>query len=207
MSGFSELYSGDIGHRNRIVAEIISFVLQPMFVPIPVFLVAASLTPNIAGYGATVAISLTTAFAIPTVIIYWYSFKLNRKDGDIPDKKDRVVPMAIALLSYGVGAVILYLSEAPVVVTALMVSYLVATLIAVLITVKWKISLHATATFGMATALTMISWPMGAISFIAAPLIIWSRYVLRKHTPAQLAAGSVLGVVVTAVAIVIAESL
>jgi len=31
------------------------------------------------------------------------------------------------------------------------------------------------------------------------PPIVWSRYVLKKHTPLQLAMGAILGVALTAV--------
>lgn len=201
---FNELYDGTISPGKEKAANIISFVLQPMFLPIPLFLLLSTYASDPAGYAISSFISIATAVVVPTVIVYWCSMKLNRTDGDIPDKEDRIAPMVIISVSYAVGAVLLYLFGAPLIVTAMMVSYLIATVISSIITMKWKISLHAIGTVGMATALTIAFWPYGLIAFVVVPPMYWSRYVLRKHTPAQMLAGTVFSVVVTASVLAVA---
>jgi membrane-associated phospholipid phosphatase len=66
------------------------------------------------------------------------------------------------------------------------------------ITLWWKISVHAAIAAGAATALPLVfgqallaAWPLVAV-------IAWSRIQVGDHTPAQVLAGVALGIVVTA---------
>jgi membrane-associated phospholipid phosphatase len=48
-------------------------------------------------------------------------------------------------------------------------------------------------------AITTVYFPWGALLILLVPPICWSRYVLRKHTPAQMAGGIIVGFVLTAI--------
>jgi membrane-associated phospholipid phosphatase len=52
-------------------------------------------------------------------------------------------------------------------------------------------------------ALAVGFWPYGLLYFLLLPPVIWSRYVLQKHTPLQLLMGAVVGFVITAVLFVL----
>ncbi|MEE3478032.1 MAG: hypothetical protein VZQ26_03735, partial [Methanomethylophilus sp.] len=67
-----------------------------------------------------------------------------------------------------------------------------------IITNWWKISIHACGMIGPGMAITYAFFPWGLIVFATVPFICWSRYVLRKHTPAQMAGGIIVGFVITA---------
>ena len=56
-------------------------------------------------------------------------------------------------------------------------------------TAWWKVSGHTAA-----AALTAAYGPWLLTAFLALPLIGWSRVILRDHTPAQEAAGAIVGV-------------
>ncbi|MBR2394950.1 MAG: hypothetical protein IKA98_05585 [Candidatus Methanomethylophilaceae archaeon] len=47
--------------------------------------------------------------------------------------------------------------------------------------------------------MTLQFGPIGALYFLFLPFTAWSRYVKRKHTPAQLVCGALLGAVLSGV--------
>jgi membrane-associated phospholipid phosphatase len=82
------------------------------------------------------------------------------------------------------------------------ICYIINAIIAILITRKYKISLHLFGITGPATALMMFSrLPAAAILFILAPLVAFTRYKLRAHTIGQLLLGFIVGIASTALII------
>jgi membrane-associated phospholipid phosphatase len=69
-----------------------------------------------------------------------------------------------------------------------------------IITLIWKISLHAATMTAMVTILVLFSGSIFLWFYLFLIPIIWARLVLKQHTPAQLGAGIALGVSVTLVA-------
>lgn len=66
------------------------------------------------------------------------------------------------------------------------------------VTLGWKISLHcATAAAAGALAWKLVGTPLPLL--LGGPLMIWSRLLLRRHTPAQTIAGAIVGALVVLV--------
>jgi membrane-associated phospholipid phosphatase len=66
------------------------------------------------------------------------------------------------------------------------------------VTLGWKISLHcATAAAAGALVWKLVGTPLPLL--VGSPLMIWSRLLLRRHTPAQTIAGSIAGILVVLV--------
>ena len=65
-----------------------------------------------------------------------------------------------------------------------------------LITLRWKISLHCAAAAILAELLLIYFGPMAAPFAMSVPLIAWSRLYLRRHTLAQTIAGASLGIAI-----------
>jgi membrane-associated phospholipid phosphatase len=66
-----------------------------------------------------------------------------------------------------------------------------------LITFWWKISLHASS---VASAVTLLATLYGTVVLPAYLLVVavgWSRVVLRRHTIAQVVAGTLLSIALT----------
>jgi membrane-associated phospholipid phosphatase len=61
-------------------------------------------------------------------------------------------------------------------------------------TLWWKISIHASSIAGAATMLTALYGMVLLPSFLLLILVSWSRVVLRRHTVAQVVAGSLLSI-------------
>ena len=193
----THLYEGEISPRTESIANLFSVVGQPIFIPIPVFILLSTKVSDPAKMAVLILVSLLFVTVIPTVGTYYFSMKLGRKDGDILDRRQRFPPMFIGILSYSVGTVSLYLLEAPTVMTVLMLCYAIVTTIMTIITFYWKISIHSVGVVGPSMALAFAFWPWGLLYFLLLPPIAWSRYVLRRHTPAQLIAGAAVGFVIT----------
>ena len=193
----THLYEGEISPRTEKIATIFSVVGQPIFIPIPVFILLATKIDDPVKAVLTVLVSLLFVTVIPTAATYYFSIKLGRRDGDIPDRTLRFKPMMIGVLSYAIGTVVLYLMDVPDIIWVLMMCYAIVTFVMTVITLYWKISIHSVGIAGPAMALSLVFWPWGMLYFLLLPPIAWSRYVLKRHTPAQLAAGALTGFVIT----------
>ena len=193
----THVFEGEISPRTARIAETISMIGQPIFLPIPVFAILCTLAGDVGEYLKVFGISLLFVVVLPTVLTFYFSAKVGRKDGDIPDKNQRWPPMILGIVSYSLGATVLYAVEAPMVVTVLMLCYAVVTLAMMLITFHWKISIHSVGVIGPTMALAYAFWPWGLLFALLFPPIVWSRYVLKKHTPAQLAGGAAAGIIIT----------
>ena len=97
--------------------------------------------------------------------------------------------LALALLGWG---------GAPRLVWALALIY--ATLGVTMFTISnfWKISLHMVSVSGFATLLVYAFGAEAAWLYLALPLVAWARLYRKKHTPAQLLAGALAGMTITA---------
>ena len=141
-------------------------------------------------------ISLVFASILPMAIIVYWAKKLNT-DSDISNRQDRFTPLIVGIVSYFIGFLVLLFLNIDNFLTALLLCYSINTGVVLLITFKWKISVHTTGLSGPVGALILLLGPIGALFGILYPLLIWSRVTLEKHTLAQAIAGGVQGFFLT----------
>lgn len=198
-------FEGEISPRTKKIATAISVVCQPVFVPIPVILLINTLIDDIGKYLLVSFLNILFLTLIPTFIVYYFALRSDKgnTDGDIPNREERYVPMILGTASYVLGIVTSYLLDAPLVNKVMMITYAVVTAVLLLITTRWKISIHAVGIMGPSMILAYTFWPWGMLYFLLLIPVVWSRYVLKKHTPAQLAAGAVSGVIITGIIMVL----
>ena len=194
--------------RKLKIADTISIFTNPPIITIPLFLIiciilACDGIPFTSGFSfdwtqfiITELISLIFASILPMAITLYWAKKLNT-DKDISNREDRFVPLIVGILSYLVGFAIALTLGVSNFLTVLILCYAVNTFIVLLITYKWKISIHTTGLTGPVAALIMLLGPLGAIVGLLYPILIWSRFTLKKHTMAQAIAGGVFGLVMT----------
>jgi membrane-associated phospholipid phosphatase len=145
-------------------------------------------------------ISIVFATVIPSIIAYLW-VKNKNLEMDMPNKEDRVYPLLWILSSYLIGVIILFISSAPPMTTILMFCYFSNTLLVLLISPFWKISIHSVGVAGpVATLIYVFGYP-GLIFIIFIPLVMWSRLYLKRHTLLQVIAGALLGFILTTVQI------
>ncbi|GAA1237471.1 hypothetical protein GCM10009665_29550 [Kitasatospora nipponensis] len=123
---------------------------------------------------------------------------LGVKRGELTDKhirvrRQRVVPMALSLVSVIVGITLLYVLGAPSDVSALVVAMLVGLVSSLLVTTGWQISIHNSVAGGTVMILLLAFGPWMLPTVLLAAAIGWSRIVLKAHTIAQILAGTALG--------------
>ena len=195
----THLYEGEISPRTKRIAQIISFFAQAPFISIPVFILLCMQADTVSDIVLFSAISIFFATLVPTVVVMIIAKRTGNEDVDIVRREDRMVPLAIGTLSYLLGTVILYAIDSPRIVWVAMLCYCINTVVIMLITTKWKISIHATGCVGPSMALAYVFGWQGGLLIIILPVVVYCRYVLRKHTPAQLAAGALLGFMLTGI--------
>lgn len=180
------------------IAKVVSLVTQPPIICIPVFLILSYLftNGNFTQFVLVESICLIFTSIAPMAIILIWAKKLNT-DIDISNRKDRPKPLIVGSSCYFLGFLILYLIGAPSIITFLLLCYATNTILVLLISIKWKISIHTTGLIGPASILIVIFGEWGIILGLIFPILIWSRVTLKKHTMAQAVVGGVLAYIVT----------
>lgn len=132
------------------------------------------------------------AVLTPFLYLAWLVRKGKVTDLDVQLREQRKQPLLVTLACMGVAGLLLALGSAPSTLTVLAATSWLQVLTILGITLRWKISVHASAAAGAGTviwALLGSPWPL----FIGVPLIAWSRVRLRRHTLLQTVAGALLG--------------
>lgn len=184
------------------IAKSISTLTQPPIITIPLFLamsIILSYDGSIFNFNEFIfleVISLIFASILPIAIIVLWAKKMNT-DHDISNRQDRFIPLIIGIICYFIGFLICIILDADNFLTLLMLCYSVNTGVVLLITLRWKISVHTTGISGPIAALILLLGPIGAVLGIIYPLVIWSRVLLKKHTLSQAICGGVQGFYLT----------
>jgi membrane-associated phospholipid phosphatase len=185
--------------RRLRVARLVGEVLSPPPILAVLALVVAwdsSPTPAMAVvWGGIAAVS---ASVLPYMLILRGVRRGRLSDKNISLREQRVRFGVVGITSILTGLAVLAAFDAPAEMVALQVSIAVGVACGWVITLWWKISVHAAIAAGAATVLLLVFglallvvWPLVA-------LIAWSRVQVGDHTPAQVLAGIALGIVVNA---------
>lgn len=186
------------------IADAISTVTNPPIITIPLFLIiCAVLSFDTNGFDFTKfivleVVSLVFASILPMAIIIYWAKKLNT-DKDISNRGDRYTPLVVGIVSYFIGFLVCIFLKLDCFITLLLLCYAVNTGVVLLITTKWKISVHTTGMSGPVGALILLLGPIGAAFGVLYPLMIWSRVLLEKHTMAQAVCGAAQGFFLTVI--------
>ncbi|HEY0934822.1 MAG TPA: hypothetical protein VGD91_13895 [Trebonia sp.] len=177
---------------GRSRAEWVSYLLEPKNWIIATTLAVGWYSGAAAGL-AWGAVAALFAGVLPTLFI-------NRgvRDGRWADryvgaKRPRLIVLAFILASVGAGLALLAGLGAPEELTWYFGCLLVSVAVLAAITTVWKISIHCAVAAGSVTILALVLGWWVTPAYLLVALTGWSRIVLRDHTTAQVAAGSVLG--------------
>lgn len=182
---------------KETLAHFISAVSNPPLVAIPVFLVINYVLLYGGDWLWFSGLSILFVSILP-IITSTLWIKRKELEVDMPQREDRIYPLLMVILSYIIGVMVLYTLGAPTLITTLMICYLNNTVVVLLFSLYWKISIHAMGMTGPATAIIYLFGWTGLIFSLLVPLVLWSRLHLKRHTPAQLIVGTVLGYLLTA---------
>lgn len=128
------------------------------------------------------SIAICTGAIFPFLIVYLLWRKHRLTDMHVRLRSQRLVPFAAALVSASAGMALLYVLRAPAQLVALAAVYVANGVILALISLHWKISVHA----AVYTAGVMSLWALGYVPALWAlallPLVLWARVRRHRHT-------------------------
>lgn len=146
---------------------------------------------------------LLLTLLLPLGYIVWLLRRGEITDFHMQVRQERLKPMGMGLATAVLGWLLLLRLAAPPLPLALATANLAQSLLYLLITLRWKISIHTAVAAGLAT-LTWHLWGSTALPLLAGvPLVAWSRIYLRRHTLGQTVAGTAVGAVVFLLALLL----
>ncbi len=195
------------------VARTVAYLLSPLVMsPLLIWLVLSWVrTPVVE---SVVVVGLATVFllALPGVFLLWMVRSGRSKTLNLEDRRHRAQAMAIGMAgALIVTALACTLSERTCIWTsALVIAYLLSSGLLVVINRYWRISLHMAAVAGFVSIvwfmrtspeitgslIALTPTHVAVVGLVAMLLVGWSRLRLRAHSPAQVVAGALVGLVV-----------
>jgi membrane-associated phospholipid phosphatase len=177
------------------VARYISNILAPATISLP-FVVLVALYHTRDQLVALVYAGITLFFlSIGPLIYILIGVRLGKlSDPDVSRRSERAGPFLFGITSVIMGWLVLLLTHGPRNLETVLIITAVSGVIMMVTTLWWKISIHASSLGGAATMLTVLYGAIMLPSFVLLALVGWSRVVLRRHTIAQVVAGSLVSI-------------
>lgn len=195
--------------KEPILARIISIALHPFFMAVYGVCLLFLYTDFKFIFEGQFLIFIAPVFVftllIPANILFIFKKMGLIKDYDLKDKKDRPMPFIAILLSYLLLFFYFYNAGLYTWFLALLLAPSILLVISAAITRYWKISAHMIGIGGLiGGVLSVCYFVKGAnpyilfiILFILAGCLATARLILKRHTPAQVYVGFLLGFTVT----------
>ena len=174
------------------LARLVSWIGHPLvFVLASVAVVVGTqLSPRT---GLPILLALLLSTLVPTAILLLSGVRSGRwSDADVSVRKERQRFFPWAVPFSLVGVIAMWWSQAPSYIIRGGMVTLGLFLVSWLANFRLKLSLHALFAFYCAIILFRIGLIYGAIAFVLAILVAWSRLFLRRHTRIELIVGIVL---------------
>ena len=121
------------------------------------------------------------------------------EDHHVSERHSRRVPLLVGMASVVVGLALLAAGGAPRELVALVAAMLVGLAVTLLVSLRWKISIHTSVIGGTAVILGLVfGWPLLVVAVPVVLLVAWARVRLGAHSAAQVASGAAVGALVAA---------
>jgi membrane-associated phospholipid phosphatase len=185
--------------RRLRVARLVGELLSPPPILVAVALAVAwvsSPTRAMAVVWGTIAALFASVLPYALILRGVRQGRLSNRNISLRKQRIRFGGVAIASILFGLA--VLAALDAPAEMVALLASIAVGVAGGWVVTLWWKISVHAAIAAGAATVLTLVFGPALLAVWPLVALIAWSRVQVGDHTPAQVLAGVALGIVVNA---------
>lgn len=179
---------------GAIFARIISWIGHPLvFVPVSLAIVVTTrLAPRV---GIPIIGVLFLFVIAPIAILLFAGVRSGRwRDADVSvrEERRRFYPWAIPFSA--VGALAIWLMRAPAFILRGAIVTLALFVLAAIINLRLKISLHILFAFYCAVILLRLGVFCGVSALILALLVFWSRVFLGRHTLIEATMGGLMGV-------------
>jgi membrane-associated phospholipid phosphatase len=182
--------------RLRRAAVIITELSSPTLLA-PALLIAVSIEVQVRDGRQALLWGLLAGVAVGVIPLAFLRLGVRRgrwNDHHVRQQESRPLPLIVAACSVAAGLVLLVLGHAPSRITALVVAMLIGLVAVLLVSVWWKVSIHAAVAAGTAIILSQSFGVTGlAIGIIVAVAAAWSRLAAGDHTLMQVAVGLAIG--------------
>lgn len=136
---------------------------------------------------------------LPFTYLSWAVGRQQLTDRHVKLREQRPRTLLVGIGLVIIGLVLLAVLGAPRPVIALLAAIIAGLVIALAVTLVWKISLHAAGAAGTVVILALVFGPVWLALSPLVGLVGWARVELGDHTTTQVSAGAVIGALVAAV--------
>lgn len=184
--------------RPSELAKIVSAGLSAPLLAFPAFVWL-----SVSIHSGDTRLSLLLAFVFATLwpLLALFALVKSRRIPDmyVEEREKRTLPFLVAMAGYGLGGLLLWLAVSPSSSTILMFCYGGNTTAFLVMSLKWKPSVHASGVTGPMTVLALSVGPSAlAFGLLLLP-VAWARTRLGAHTWSQVATGALVTIPLTAV--------
>lgn len=185
------------GPGGRRLARAVTDVLSPAPVVAALVLAIAVHSAHTAREALVQAvIALVFGSLLPFAFVAYQVHARRITDVHVGDRRQRPQVMAVSLVLFLVGFGLLLWTGAEPPLLAAVVAGLSGTVVCLLVTLRWKISIHMTVLGGSCMVGGLALGPWWWLAGLLTIPVGWSRVRLTDHTVAQVLAGGVVGTLV-----------
>jgi membrane-associated phospholipid phosphatase len=190
------LSRGAVPGRGYTLARIISQVLHPITLAMLSLLIIGLFGVESAREGLVWVLISAVLQIVPPLIFFTVRLRQGAySDDDVSIRSQRNELYLFGIVNLAAGLVLLRLLGAPLPFQALVAAGVLLSVVAWLINLSWKISVHASSMGSTATIAALYSEPLGLVLWLCALALGWARVRTRNHTPLQVVAGLALAAV------------
>lgn len=205
------------GEKSRLTlaAEVLSVIFHPLFIPLYGLLIIYS-SPTLLSFIPSRLKSLIFVLVVANNVILPLALAaILYARGAITtfnarDRNERVILLTFALMMYTLTAYLLLRMQVPNLFRAYFISIAIVTLITLLITTFYRLSLHAAGIGGLLVLIIFMVvlydistvWQLTTVIAVGGA-VMSSRIYLDDHTPSEVWAGLAAGAAVMALSLII----
>lgn len=169
------------------IAFWVSALFSPyLVIPLGTVALVAAVARTREGFWLWTSLCIFFTTVIPVLFVVVQIARGKITDVHIMERHQRSGPFLVAVLSAAIGAIVMKYYGAPLEIWGIALVFAINGLVLYCITAWWKISIHV-AVLSAAILAGAIMIPNMNWRFVAwvIPLIIWARFVRRRHTAWQ----------------------
>ncbi len=190
-------------------AHVLSLLLHPVWMPTLALVLAFRIDPHltftISTEGQRVVLGMvfvmTALFPIASLLMLWRSGLVSELA--MPVRSERIMPYLLTLVYFGMAYYLLRRTPNSSATLSLFTGICLALAANLLLTLRWKVSLHMTGIgglIGMVLGLMVVHGvrtPWLPVLLLLAGALGTARLLVTDHTPAQVYLGAVIGMAAT----------
>lgn len=191
----------------RKAAHVLSLVLHPVWMPTLVLILAFAIDPHLtftfSPQGQWILVGMvfvmTALFPASSIMMLWRSGLVEQLS--MPRRSERVVPFLLTLVYFCMAYYLLRRTPSSTATLALFSGIIMTMAAVVVLTLRWKVSIHMAGIGGLIGMLLGLMVIHGAqawflpLVFVVAGALGTARLLVSDHTPAQIYVGTAIGLV------------